>query len=105
MKREEGFGTNLTKFYIIALLSEKPRHGYDTINEIGRRLGKRPSAGQIYPLLQNMRKKGLVNVSIHGRKKTYALTPKGKSLSKAMINHFSEPTSLQHLSIRLLRLR
>lgn len=82
--------TNLTKFYILALLSEKPRHGYDIMREIGNAIGKKPSAGQIYPLLQNMREKKLVKVSIQDRKKIYVLTTEGKSFAKSMINHFSE---------------
>ena len=97
MKKEEGFGTNLTKFYIIALLHEKPRYGYEIIDEMGKSLGKKPSPGQVYPLLRKLRQKGYVKVAVKSKRKTYYLKPKGRIFSKKMIEHFS---SLVKIAIR-----
>mgnify|MGYP001595282726 CR=1 FL=1 len=55
MKTEESYMTNLTKLYILVLLHESPRHGYELMEELGKRTGKKPSAGQIYPLLKKLR--------------------------------------------------
>lgn len=94
MKTEEGYATNLTKFYIISLLHEKPRHGYEIMEELGRRVGKKPSAGQIYPLLRKMQRRGYVRVMIKyvggKRRKIYALTSSGKNLSSEIFNRFSD---------------
>ena len=71
MKKEESFMTNLTKVYILTVLRENPRHGYEIIDELGQRTGKKPSAGQIYPLFRKMQKLGHVTVSCQniGKKK------------------------------------
>ena len=93
MKKEESFMTNLTKFYILAVLRENPRHGYEIIDELGKRTGKKPSAGQIYPLLRNMQKLGYVTVSSQNvgkkKRKIYKLTAEGKSFSTGLLNKFS----------------
>src|SRR3989338_7017535 len=94
MKAEEGYMTNLTKFYLVVLLHEKPRHGYEIIDEIGKRVGKKPSAGQIYPLLKKLQKLGYVKMDIEkiGRKnkKIYKLTSNGKKFSIDIISRFSK---------------
>jgi len=94
MKTEESFSTNLTKFYIASLLRKRPCHGYEIISDLGKILGKKPSAGQIYPLLGSMAKKKLVTVRekrIDGRKrKVYALTPAGKKFVAQLMQRFEE---------------
>ena len=93
MKKEESFLTNLTKFYIITMLREKERHGYEIIDELGKRVGKKPSAGQIYPLLGRMEKLGYVTVSSQNigkkKRKIYKLTADGKAFSVGLLNKFS----------------
>ncbi len=82
MKTEESYLTNLTKLYIFVLLHESPRHGYELIEELGKRTGKKPSAGQIYPLLKKLEKKNYVKLDLKkSNKKTrkvYKLMPEGK---------------------------
>lgn len=94
MKAEEGYMTNLTKFYIVVLLHEKPRHGYEIIDEIGKRVGKKPSAGQIYPLLKKLQKLGYVKMDVEKigkkNKKIYKLTKSGKNFSSEIISKFSK---------------
>jgi len=93
MKKEESFMTNLTKFYIFTILREKERHGYEIIEELGKRTGKKPSAGQIYPLLRKMQKLGYVTVSSQNvgkkKRKVYKLTVDGKAFSTGLLNKFS----------------
>lgn len=93
MKREEGYTTNLTKFYLLTVLGKKPMHGYEIIEELGMLLGKKPSAGQIYPLINNLNKKGFLNLKVEligrRRKKVYSLTENGKKLSTDILKRLS----------------
>ncbi|MBI4896424.1 MAG: PadR family transcriptional regulator [Candidatus Aenigmarchaeota archaeon] len=94
MKVEEGYMTNLTKFYMVVLLRERPKHGYELIEELGRRTGKKPSAGQIYPLLRNLERKKFVVAETKGTKgkvkKVYSLTHEGRKLSSSLLGRFSD---------------
>ena len=47
---------------ILALLDDRPMHGYEMITELDERTGGRwrPSAGSIYPTLQLLEDEGLV---------------------------------------------
>jgi DNA-binding PadR family transcriptional regulator len=66
----------------LALLGEKPRHGYDIIKEIETRIGGgyAPSPGVIYPLLTMLEEIGAVRLeAADGGKKLYALTPTGEA--------------------------
>lgn len=79
------------RLLILVLLSKKPMHGYEIMNEIeSRTLGLwRPTAGGIYPLLKRMEERGEVrgewrNVSKR-RRKVYRITPAGRGkLRKAL---------------------
>lgn len=90
MKREESFLTNLTKLYVLILLYERPMHGYELIIQFEHRLNKRLSPGQIYPLLNNMKNKGLVSVEVeyqgNRKRKVYSLTAKGERLSLNLLS-------------------
>ena len=85
MKREESFITNLTKLYVLLILSRGPAHGYDIMKEFKTATGKVLSPGQIYPLLSAMQRKGFVEMStkIEGKRqrKIYALTDIGKEFA------------------------
>ncbi len=85
-KAEDGFG-GFTKMQALILLSKRSRSGYEIIHEIGFMLGKKPSAGQIYPLLAKMRYAGHVKVVSTGArdKKVYALTEKGRTALRRML--------------------
>jgi DNA-binding PadR family transcriptional regulator len=65
---------------ILALLDDRPMHGYEMIQELEDRTGGRwrPSAGSIYPTLQLLEDEGLVKgEEVEGRK-VYSLTDSGK---------------------------
>lgn len=64
---------------VIALLAEKPMHGYQIISEIGERSGGswKPSAGSVYPTLQLLADEGLITSEEQNGRKTYSLTDAG----------------------------
>lgn len=66
---------------VLALLAEQPMHGYQVITELSDRSGGewRPSAGSIYPTLQQLADEGLVrDREVEGRK-VYELTDEGRA--------------------------
>jgi len=89
MKTEEDLITNPTKLFTLILLYERDMHGYEIMEEFMRRLDKKLSPGQIYPLLSRMLKKGLVEFyeEFQGKRKrkVYRLTEKGKEACKKAV--------------------
>jgi DNA-binding PadR family transcriptional regulator len=65
---------------ILALLDDRPMHGYEMIQELEERTGGRwtPSAGSIYPTLQLLEDEGLVTPEEVDGRKVYSLTDAGK---------------------------
>jgi DNA-binding PadR family transcriptional regulator len=67
---------------ILALLAERPMHGYEIIGELTERTDGlwRPSPGSIYPTLQLLEDEGLVTAQADeaGGKRRYALTEEGQ---------------------------
>lgn len=84
--------TNLVKFFTICLLYERPKHGYELIKEIGRKLGLKVSPGQMYPFLNKLEKNKLVkSVKARARdKKVYRLTKEGNKFAEKMLNRFGD---------------
>ena len=65
---------------ILALLAERPMHGYEMIQELETRTGGvwRPSPGSIYPTLQLLEEEGLIaGEDVDGRRR-FALTDAGR---------------------------
>lgn len=69
------------RLYLLSLLAESPRHGYDLIQALSERTGGTytPSAGTIYPRLAKLEEEGLVTKSVEGRKTIYAITDAGRA--------------------------
>ncbi len=69
------------RLYLLSLLAEGPRHGYDIIQALADRTGGTytPSAGTIYPRLAKLEEEGLVTKSADGRKTVYAITDAGRA--------------------------
>lgn len=67
------------RLYLLSLLDEAPRHGYDIIQALSDRTGGTytPSAGTVYPRLAKLEEEGLVTKTVDGRKTVYAITPAG----------------------------
>ena len=75
------FGHGALRLYLLKLLDEEPRHGYELIRLLEDRfLGLySPSAGTIYPRLARLVEDGLITYSDEGGRKTYRLTDAGRS--------------------------
>ncbi|WP_173921399.1 PadR family transcriptional regulator [Agromyces sp. Marseille-P2726] len=69
------------RLYLLALLEEQPRHGYELIQALSDRFGGTysPSAGTIYPRLAKLEEEGLVTKSTDGRKTVYEITDAGRA--------------------------
>src|SRR6187455_1171809 len=65
---------------ILALLDDRPMHGYEMITELEERTGGawRPSAGSIYPTLQLLEDEGLVRAEDVEGKRVFSLTDAGR---------------------------
>ncbi|MGW0564832.1 PadR family transcriptional regulator [Streptomyces sp. NPDC003016] len=70
---------------ILALLADRPMHGYEMIQEIGERSGGawRPSPGSVYPTLQLLEDEGLIVSESEGGKKLFTLTDAGRTEAEA----------------------
>ncbi|MEH0421731.1 PadR family transcriptional regulator [Streptomyces sp. B21-083] len=66
---------------ILALLKDRPMHGYEMIQEIAERSGGawKPSPGSVYPTLQLLEDEGLIVSESDGGKKLFALTESGRT--------------------------
>ncbi|KOT37105.1 PadR family transcriptional regulator [Streptomyces caelestis] len=66
---------------ILALLKDRPMHGYEMIQEIAERSGGawKPSPGSVYPTLQLLEDEGLIVSESEGGKKLFSLTDAGRS--------------------------
>jgi DNA-binding PadR family transcriptional regulator len=69
------------RLYLLSLLAERPRHGYELIHDLEERFGGTyvPSAGTIYPRLAKLEEDGLVTKSTDGRKTVYEITDAGRA--------------------------
>ncbi|MEI5582575.1 MULTISPECIES: PadR family transcriptional regulator [unclassified Agromyces] len=79
---------------VLALLAEKPMHGYQVISEISERSGGlwKPSAGSVYPTLQLLADEGLITAEEEGGRKTYTLTEMGRAEAAASADRAPWPT-------------
>ncbi|MFE7655663.1 PadR family transcriptional regulator [Streptomyces bottropensis] len=66
---------------ILALLKDRPMHGYEMIQEIAERSGGawKPSPGSVYPTLQLLEDEGLIASATEGGKKLFSLTEAGRT--------------------------
>jgi DNA-binding PadR family transcriptional regulator len=76
---------------VLALLSEEPMHGYQIIQEIGRRSGGawKPSPGSVYPTLQQLEDEGLVRADEQECRRVYRLTEDGEQLAAERAEEFA----------------
>jgi DNA-binding PadR family transcriptional regulator len=66
---------------ILALLTERPMHGYEIIGELDQRTegAWRPSPGSVYPTLQLLEEEGLIAGEETDGKRRFGLTDTGKA--------------------------
>jgi DNA-binding PadR family transcriptional regulator len=65
---------------ILAVLADRPMHGYQVMQELTNRSGGAwaPSAGSIYPTLQQLEDEGLVHGQEQDGRRVYSLTDAGR---------------------------
>ncbi|MDJ0350353.1 PadR family transcriptional regulator [Cryobacterium sp. PH29-G1] len=75
------FAHGSLRLYLLSLLAERPRHGYELIQALSDRFGGTysPSAGTIYPRLAKLEEDGLVTKQADGRKTVYEITEAGRA--------------------------
>ena len=75
------FGHGSLRLYLLSLLNESPRHGYELMQALTDRFGGTysPSAGTIYPRLAKLEEEGLVTKTTDGRKTVYEITDAGRA--------------------------
>jgi DNA-binding PadR family transcriptional regulator len=78
---------------ILALLAEEPMHGYQVIQELAERSGGmwRPSAGSIYPTLQQLEDEGLVRAEERDGRRVFTLTDSGREQATRSASSSSAP--------------
>jgi DNA-binding PadR family transcriptional regulator len=66
---------------VLALLAERPMHGYEMIQELEQRTDGvwRPSPGSIYPALQLLEESGLIAGTDENGKRLFTLTDEGRA--------------------------
>ncbi|MDR3415572.1 MAG: PadR family transcriptional regulator [Nevskia sp.] len=66
---------------VLALLAEKPRHGYEIIKALEERSSGfyAPSPGMVYPALTYLEEIGHATVVVEGAKKCYHITDEGRA--------------------------
>jgi len=74
------FSHGRLRLYLLKLLEESPRHGYEVISLLEDRfMGMyAPSPGTVYPRLQRLEAEGLVTHSQEGGRKVYRITDAGR---------------------------
>jgi len=74
------FAHGALRLYLLALLSEGDKHGYDIIRALSDRFGGTysPSAGTVYPRLAKLEEEGLVATASDGRRTVYSITEAGR---------------------------
>ncbi|WP_238016828.1 PadR family transcriptional regulator [Dactylosporangium sp. AC04546] len=75
------FSHGRLRLYLLKLLAEGPRHGYELIRLLENRFHGlyAPSAGTIYPRLQRMEADGLITHTASGGRKVYEITDAGRA--------------------------
>ncbi|MFG1944951.1 helix-turn-helix transcriptional regulator [Nonomuraea sp. NPDC048826] len=86
------FGHGRLRLYLLKLLEESPRHGYEVIRLLQDRfLGVySPSPGTIYPRLARLEEEGLVTHEVANGKKVFSITDKGRAELDARLDELDD---------------
>ncbi len=102
------------RLLILLILSDSPKHGYLIMKKIEKLTGKPPSPGSVYPVLNELLRKGYVEASVSrvGARvqKTYYITEAGmkyleenKELAIKVMRRFKGFSILRELGLEELR--
>ncbi|MFD1936176.1 MULTISPECIES: PadR family transcriptional regulator [Nonomuraea] len=86
------FGHGRLRLYLLKLLEESPRHGYEVIRLLQDRfLGVySPSPGTIYPRLARLEEEGLVTHELVDGKKVFSITDKGRAELNSRLDELAD---------------
>ena len=75
------FDAGELRLVILSFIAEKPSHGYEIMKAISDRTAGiySPSAGVVYPTLNQIEDEGLATATSEGGKKQYAITDAGRA--------------------------
>lgn len=101
-------GSGDLQLVLLALLAQRPSHGYELIKALEERSGGfySPSPGMVYPALTWLEEVGYASVTAEGAKKLYSITEAGRShldenreAAEAMLDQ------LEHIGRKMGRVR
>jgi DNA-binding PadR family transcriptional regulator len=80
------FRKGFLKLIVLKIISKKPIHGYDIIQEIESKTRGNwvPSPGSVYPVLEYLESRGYISMEESDRKKVYTITEPGMNI----LDHF-----------------
>ena len=85
--------SDFSRFYILLLLFEGPKHGYEIISKIEERIGLKASPSLVYPFLKQLEQSKIVGFQNEStgkrRRKKYSLTQEGKLLCGRLFKQFT----------------
>jgi DNA-binding PadR family transcriptional regulator len=86
------FGHGRLRLYLLKLLEESPRHGYEIIQQLRERFAGlySPSAGTVYPRLARLETEGLIRHETDGGRKVYQITDAGRAELAARAGELEE---------------
>ncbi|MDH2427756.1 PadR family transcriptional regulator [Sphaerisporangium sp. TRM90804] len=86
------FAHGRLRLYLLKLLEESPRHGYEVIRLLQDRfLGVySPSPGTIYPRLARLEEEGLVTHEVVDGKKVFTISDRGRAELEARLDELAE---------------
>ena len=81
----------VTKLFILMLLYDGPKHGYELIKTLSKTLLFKINPEQVYPFLHKLHKQGLARVVkvLERDKKVYELTEEGREAVEMLLERFS----------------
>ncbi|KRV47161.1 PadR family transcriptional regulator [Wenjunlia vitaminophila] len=96
------FGHGRLRLYLLGLLDQAPRHGYEVIRLLEERFHGMyaPSAGTVYPRLAKLEQEGLVSHTTEGGRKVYSLTEAGRDELDRRREELAELEREIHESVR-----
>ncbi|HYC08770.1 MAG TPA: PadR family transcriptional regulator [Steroidobacteraceae bacterium] len=93
---------------LLALLADRPSHGYELIKALEERSGGfySPSPGMVYPALTWLEEVGYASVAAEGAKKLYSITESGRAyLSENQDAADAMLDQLEHIGRKMARVR
>lgn len=102
--RGRKFSSDDLQVLLLALIDEKPSHGYELIKALETRSNGyyTPSPGMVYPALTYLEELGYVTVELEGNRKRYALAEAGREHLAANREHVDLMLAkLRHIARRM----